>query len=81
MFFLESKTIPGSLSFFVIALEYSLSFSNLSGEQSLYPVFTQLKKMKFPFMMFGWAVMSVVCMKNNDMMVSMKKFQLKKMML
>ena len=32
-------------------------------------------------MMFGWAVMSVVCMKNNDMMVSMKKFQLKKMML
>ena len=32
-------------------------------------------------MTFGWAVMSVVCMKNNDMMVSMKKFQLKKMML
>ena len=30
--------------------------------------------------MFGWAVMSVACMKKNGMMVLMKKFQLKKMM-
>ena len=81
MFFLESKTIPGSLSFCcVIALEYSLSFSNLSGEPSLHPVSIQRKEMKFPLMMFGWAVMSVACMKKNGMMVLMKKFQLKKTM-
>ena len=55
MFFLESKTIPGYLSFCcVIALEYSLSFSKLSGEPSLHPVSTQRKKMKFPLMMLGW---------------------------
>ena len=81
MFFLESKTIPGSLSFCcVIALEYSLSFSNLSGEPSLHPVSIQRKEMKFPLMMFGWAVMSVACMKKNGMMVLMKKFQLMKTM-
>ena len=40
----------------------------------------QRKEMKFPLMMFGWAVMSAACMKKNDMIVSMKKFQLKKMM-
>ena len=73
MFFLESTTLPGSLSFFcVIALEYSLSFSNLSGESSLHPVSIQIKEMKFPLMVFGWAVMSVVCMKKNRMMVLMK---------
>ena len=61
MFFLESKTIPGSLSFCcVIALEYSLSFSNLSGEPSLHPVSIQRKEMKFPMMIFGWTVMSVM---------------------
>ena len=66
MFFLESKTIPGSLSFCcVIALEYSLSFSNLSGEPSLHPVSIQRKEMKFPLMMFGWAVMSVSRMKKK----------------
>ena len=81
MFFLESKTVPGSLSFCcVIALEYSLSFSNLSGEPSLHPVSIQRKEMKFPLMMFGWAVMSVASMKKNGMMVLMKRFQLKKMM-
>ena len=48
MFFLECKTIPGSLSFCcVIALEYSLSFSNLSGEPSLHPVSIQRKEIKF----------------------------------
>ena len=48
MFFLESKTIPGSLSFYyVIALEYSLSFSNLSEEMSLHLVSTQRKEIKF----------------------------------
>ena len=79
MFFLESKTIPGSLSFCcVIALEYSLPFSNLSREPSLLPVSIQRKEMKFSLMMLGWAVMSVACMKKNDM-VLMKKFQLKKM--
>ena len=36
--------------------------------------------MKFPLMVFEWAVMSVACMKKNSMMVLMKKFQLKKMM-
>ena len=42
MFFLESKTIPGCLSFCcVIALEYSLPFSNLSGEPSIHPVSIQ----------------------------------------
>ena len=53
MFFLESKTIPSSFSFcYVIALEDSLSFSNLLGEPSLHP------EMKFP-LISGWAVMSV----------------------
>ena len=48
MFFLESKTIPGCFSFYcVIALEYSLPFSNLSGEPSLHPVSIQRKEMKF----------------------------------
>ena len=81
MFFLESKTIPGSLSFcYVIALKYSLSFLNLSGDQSLHPVSTQRKGMKFPLMMFEWAaVMSAACMKKNGVMVLMKKFQLKKL--
>ena len=66
MFFLESKTIPGYLSFCcVIALEYSLSFSKLSREPSLHPVSTQRKEMKFPLMMFGWAVMSVSRMKKK----------------
>ena len=55
----------------MIALEYTLSFSNLLGEPSLHPVF-QRKEMKFPLMMFGWAVMSVVCMKKNGMIVLMK---------
>ena len=45
MFLLESKTIAGSGSFCcVIALEYSLSFSNLSEEPSLHPVSTQRKE-------------------------------------
>ena len=66
MFFLESKTIPGYLSFCcVIALEYSLPFSKLSREPSLHPVSTQRKEMKFPLMMFGWAVMSVSRMKKK----------------
>ena len=67
MFFLESKLIPGSLSFCcVIALEYSLSFSNLSGEPSVHPVSIQRKEIKFP-LMFGWAVMSVAHIKKwND---------------
>ena len=70
-----------SLSFCcVIALEYSLSFSNLAGEPSLHSVSIQRKEMKFPLMIFGWAVMSVACMKKNGIMVLMKKFQLKKMM-
>ena len=81
MFFLECKTIPGSLSFCcVIALEYSFSFSNLSGEPSLHPVSNLRKEMKFPLMMFGWLAMSVACKKKNGMIVLMKKFQLKKMM-
>ena len=76
MFFLESKTIPGSLSCYcVIALEYSLS-----EKPSLHSVSIQRKEMKFPLMIFGWAVMSVACMKKNGMIVLMKKFQLKKMM-
>ena len=80
MFFLESKTIPDSLSFCcVIALEYSLSFSNLSWNPSLHWVSIQRKEMKFPLMMFRWAVMSVSCMKMNGMTVLMKKFHLKKM--
>ena len=66
MFFLESKTIPGSFSFCcVTALEYSLSFSNISGKPSLHPVSIQRKEMKFPLMMFGWAVMSVSRMKKK----------------
>ena len=77
MFFLESKTLPGSLSFgCVIGLEYTLSFSNLSGEPSLHPVFILRKEIKFSLMMFGWAIMSVASIKKNG-----KKFQLKKMML
>ena len=69
MFFLESKTLPGSLSFCCMtALEYRLSFS------------IQRNQMKFPLMMFGRAVMPIACMKKNGMMVLMKKFQLKKMM-
>ena len=82
MFFLESKTIPGFLSFCcVIAFKYGLSFLNLSGEPSLHPVSTQRKGMKFPLMMFEWAaVMSAACMKKNGVMVLMKRFQLKKMM-
>ena len=56
MFFLESKTIPDSLSFCcVIALEYSLSFLNLSGEPSLHPVSIKRKEMKF-LLMFGWTL-------------------------
>ena len=55
----------------MIALEYSLSFSNLSLEPSLHPVSIQRKEMKFP-LMFGWAVMSVACMKKDGMMVLMK---------
>ena len=69
MFFLESKTIPDSLSFCcVIALEYSLSFSNLSGEPSLHPVSNQ-RKMKFPLIVFGWTLISVACMKKNDILM------------
>ena len=82
MFFVESKTIPRSFSFcLLIALEYSLSFPNLLGEPSLNPVSIQRKEMKFPLMIFGWTVMSFACMKENGMMVLMKKFQLKKTML
>ena len=45
MFSLESKTKPCSLSLScVIALEYNLSFSNLSGETSLHPVSIQIKE-------------------------------------
>ena len=45
MFFLESKAIPGSFSFcIVIALGYSLSFSNLSGETTLHAVSIQKKR-------------------------------------
>ena len=45
MLFLESRTILGSLSFCcMIALEYSLSFSNLLGEPSLHQSYTHLKK-------------------------------------
>ena len=59
MFFLESKTMPSSFSFcYVIALEYSLSFSNLSGEPSLHPVSIQRKEIKFP-LISGWAAMSI----------------------
>ena len=36
--------------------------------------------MKFPLMIFRWAVMSVASMKEKGMMVLMKKFQLKKTM-
>ena len=58
--------MPGSLSLCcVIALEYILSFSNLSGEPSLHPVSIQRKEMKFPLMMLGWAAMSVACMKKE----------------
>ena len=81
MFFLESKTIPGFFSFCcVIALEYSLLFSNLLGEPSLHPVSIQRKEMKFPLMIFGRGVMSFACMKENGTRVLMKKFQLKKKM-
>ena len=63
MFFLESKTTPGSLSFCcVIALECNLSFSNLLGEPSLHPVSKQRNEWKFPLMMFEREVMSVVCL-------------------
>ena len=80
MLFLESKTIPGSPSFCcMIALEYSLSFSNLPREPSLHPVSIKRKQMKFALMMFGQAVMSVACMKKNGMVVLMKKFQLKQL--
>ena len=66
MFFLESKTIPGSLSFCCfIALEYSLQFSNLPGKPSLHPVSIKRRKIKFALMMFGWTVVSVACMKKN----------------
>ena len=64
----------------MIALEYRSSFSNLSGEPSLHPISIQKEEIKFSLMMFGWAVMSVACMKKNGMMVLMKRFQLKKMM-
>ena len=47
----------------MIALEYSLPFSNLPREPSLLAVSTQIKEMKFPLVMFGWAVTSVTCMK------------------
>ena len=81
MFFLESKTIPGFFSFCcVIGLEYSLSFSNLLGETNLHQVSIERKETKFPLMVFGWAVMSFACMKENGMMVLMKRFQLKKAM-
>ena len=66
MFFLEFKTTPGSLSFCcVIVLEYNLWFSNLSGEPSLHPVSIQRNEMKVPLIMFGWAVMSVACIKKQ----------------
>ena len=42
------------------ALEYRLSFSDLSGETSLHPISIQKEEIKFPLMMFGWAVMSVL---------------------
>ena len=45
MFFLEFETISDSCSFCgAIPLEYRLSFSNLSGEQSLHPVSIQIKE-------------------------------------
>ena len=56
----------------MIALEYSLPFSNLSGEPNLHLLSIQRKEMKFPWMIFGWAVTSVACMKKNSMMVLMK---------
>ena len=59
--------------------EYSLSFSNLSGEPSLHPVSIQRKEMEFPLMIFRWAAMSVACIKENEMMVLMKKFESKTM--
>ena len=79
MFFFESKTIPGSFLFCcVIAIGYSLSFSNLPEEPSLDQVSIQRTEMKFPLMMFAWAAISAGCMKKNGMIVLMKKFQLKK---
>ena len=70
MLLFESKTIPDSLSFYcVIALEYSLSFSNLSGEPSLHPVSNQRREIKFQLIMFGWTLISVACMKKNDILM------------
>ena len=80
MVFLNPKQYQAVSFCCVIALEYSLPFSNLSGEPNLHPLSIQRKEMKFPWMIFGWAVASVACMKKNSMMVLMKKFQLKKMM-
>ena len=57
-----------------------LEFPSSSVEPSLHPVSIQRKEIKFPLIMFGLAVMSVVCMENNGMMVLMKRFRLKKMM-
>ena len=54
MFFLESKTIPGSCSFCcVITLEYC-HFQTYQGSQALHPVSIQVKEMKFPLMMFEY---------------------------
>ena len=55
-----------------------LSFSNLSEEPSLQSVSIQRKEIKFPLMIFTWAVMSVVCIKKNDMVLM--KFQMEKML-
>ena len=74
MFFLESKTIPGCLSFCcVIALEYSCHFQTYLWSHA----YTQ-----FPFKERKWNLGSPVSCpyEKNSMMVLMKKFQLMKMM-
>ena len=78
MFFLETKTIPGSFSFCcMIAFEYTLSFSKLLKGAKLTPSFHSKKENEISI---DDIQMSVAYMKENSMMVLMKKFHLKKRM-
>ena len=72
----KCKTVPSTGSFHcVIASEYGLPFSKLSGGP-----FSSEKEIKFPLMMFQWPAMPDGCMKIRGNLVWLKKFHLKKMM-
>ena len=80
VFFLESKQYQ-DLAHFTVWLHWKMAchFKSYQDSQAYIQFPFKEKKMKFPLMMFQWAVMLVACMKKNGML-ALLKLRLKKMM-